>query len=345
MAKEDVQRQVLRTTLQEVKITRQDEKDPCVICLDAVRERAIAVPCKHATFDFLCLVSWLQEQPVCPLCKSPIKSVHYDFCTEVDYKVYSVAEIPGRPSPPSTRDHGVRTPLLRRPQPRPWGPDSRAASAESTTADTALLRRKHIYHHSLYSLHVGSNRLSRYKILNPALFNQDPGLVSRARSFIRRELQVFDFLSHDVEQDGSLVVRRANNAEFLLEYIVAILKTVEIKGCSGQAEEMLGDFLGRDNARLFLHELSSWLRSPYTRLQDWDRHVQYNESHVQKRPAKRSFGDAAPFNRSTEPEPGSQQTFSRGRRSTYRFVDRYVPDYNRDERSRGYCMYDDDDPG
>ena len=38
---------------------------------------------------------------------------------------------------------------------------------------------------------------------------------------------------------------------------------------------MLQDFLGRDNTRLFLHELKAWLRSPYT-LEDWDRHVQYD---------------------------------------------------------------------
>ena len=41
---------------------------------------------------------------------------------------------------------------------------------------------------------------------------------------------------------------------------------------------MLQEFLGRDNARLFLHELGAWLRSPYTKLEDWDRHVQYREA-------------------------------------------------------------------
>ena len=70
--------------------------------------------------------------------------------------------------------------------------------------------------------------------------------------------------------------RRANNAEFLLEYIIAILKTVDIKG--NQAEDMLQEFLGRDNTRLFLHELKAWLRSPYMTLEDWDRHVQYNKN-------------------------------------------------------------------
>ena len=71
--------------------------------------------------------------------------------------------------------------------------------------------------------------------------------------------------------------RRAKNAEFLLEYIVAILKSVDVKGSGGQAEEMLQEFLGRENTQLFLHELRAWLRSPYTSLDDWDRAVQYSE--------------------------------------------------------------------
>jgi hypothetical protein len=44
-------------------------EDTCVICLSQVTERAITVPCNHYTFDFICLVSWLQERSTCPLCK------------------------------------------------------------------------------------------------------------------------------------------------------------------------------------------------------------------------------------------------------------------------------------
>ena len=42
--------------------------DLCVICLETVSERAVAFPCRHHNFDFLCLASWLQERPTCPLC-------------------------------------------------------------------------------------------------------------------------------------------------------------------------------------------------------------------------------------------------------------------------------------
>ncbi|KAI9757040.1 MAG: hypothetical protein M4579_003609 [Chaenotheca gracillima] len=112
------------------------------------------------------------------------------------------------------------------------------------------------------------------------MFQDDPEIVSRARKWIRRELQVFEFLNpenaSEPDSNGG-VTRRANNAEFLLEYIIAILKTVDIKSSTGQAEEMLQEFLGRDHTRLFLHELRAWLRSPFASLQDWDRAVQYNE--------------------------------------------------------------------
>lgn len=149
------------------------------------------------------------------------------------------------------------------------------------TADDPIIRRRHIYRHQLYSRRVGTNRLSKYCELTPQLFNQDAHLVSRARKWIRRELQVFSFLdptsNDDIERSAAADRRAANNAEFLLEYIIAILRTVDIKGSSGQAEELLREFIGRDHARLFLHELQSWLRSPYISLADWDRAVQYDD--------------------------------------------------------------------
>ena len=132
------------------------------------------------------------------------------------------------------------------------------------------------------------------------MFCLDEELVSRARMWLRRELQVFSFLSLDdsdtdstIQPDGTtgdsssstrtpVGRRRANNAEFLLEYIIAILKSVDIMGSAGQAEDMLSDFLGRDNTKLFLHELRAWLRSPFTKLEDWDRAVQYGESQAQR---------------------------------------------------------------
>ena len=61
-----VRHMVLESTLKEMRDTTEGI-DPCVICLETVSERAIASPCRHL-FDFLCLVTWLQQRATCPLC-------------------------------------------------------------------------------------------------------------------------------------------------------------------------------------------------------------------------------------------------------------------------------------
>lgn len=267
----DTRSQILQTTLAEITSNSKDdiEESCCVICLERISEQAVAQPCKHDAFDFLCLISWLQERPSCPLCKSEIKTVQYEI-TGSSSKTYEVpvakAEAPHPPRPAQPQrgfDHrGRRTYRPRREEaPRP-------------TQDEALLRRRHIYDAQLFSLHVGSNRVSRFRDLTPQMFASDAELISRARKWIRRELQVFEFLSPDASSGSD---RRSNNAEFLLEYIIAILKTVDIQGSTGQAEDLIQEFIGRENTRLFLHEMRAWLRSPYTTLQDWDRNVQYSE--------------------------------------------------------------------
>lgn len=213
--------------------------------------------------------------PNTALGKTPVLTVEYERTSEQDFKTYTAesqlafSHIDSRRPAHATTSttygrHYSRPQRLRRQQPE--GPPP--------SPDAALLKRRQVYRDQLYSLHVGSNRLSRFKDLTQQMFLRDEELLSRARKWIRRELQVFEFLSPDGAQEEG-IRRRANNAEFLLEYIIAILKTVDVKGSGGQAEEMLQEFLGRDNTRLFLHELRAWLRSPYTSLEDWDRHVQY----------------------------------------------------------------------
>lgn len=209
-------------------------------------------------------------------------SVKYDLDNRDGPKIYQLPPPAAAAARPVQAN--VRRPQFRR-GPRPY-PPRHAQPPRPAEPNDPLLRRRHIYRHQLYSLRVGSNRLSRYRELTPEQFNRDDELVSRARKWIRRELRVFSFLNPDSEEESGpervaragqqrLESRRANNAEFLLEYIIAILRTVDMKGPAGQAEELLRDFIGRENARLFLHELQAWLRSPYTSLEDWDRNVQY----------------------------------------------------------------------
>jgi len=279
---------VLRTTLDEIFSRHTNdaaEESCCVICLEHISEPAAAQPCKHADFDFLCLISWLEEQPSCPLCKAAVKTVQYQFAADGSCKTYTV--------PPPKIATTSTTSTSRRFEPRASRPYRRERPSTARVLpipDEALLRRRHIYRNRLFSLHVGTNRVSRFKELTPQSFTTDAELVSRARKWIRRELQVFEFLAPDNSTGSD---RRANNAEFLLEYTIAILKTVDIQGSGGQAEDMLQEFLGRENTRLFLHELRAWLRSPYTSLDAWDSHVQYNESTpVEEKPSSSTGFDS-----------------------------------------------------
>lgn len=235
-------------------------EDACTICLERISERAVATPCNHLTFDFLCLVSWLQENSTCPLCKAEVREVQYDWRSPEDFKTYHV---------PTKKEESVRPsnafrphqPYRRRVQPRrpitcPIGPP----------ADDILERRRRVYREGLYSLHIGGNRINQYTNFTQIDFLTSDELQNKARMFLRRELKVFNFLDNNP---------RASSRDFLIVYIVFVLKSHELRGADGRAEDLVSEFLGRDNAKLLLHEMESWLRSPYINLVDWDTEVQY----------------------------------------------------------------------
>lgn len=243
--------------------------DDCVICLSTVTERAITVPCNHYSFDFICLVSWLSERSACPLCKAEVTAVQYDWHSPTDYKTFQVHRKDSSSKPTSTtpppREY-IHNDLPQRPRRRYSQP----------TIDTALLRRRFVYKEKLYSFHVGANRISAYQNWTPGMMANSPELQSRARTFLRRELRVFAFLYNNSEGMASTAPTTSSNAEWLLSYTVSILKKVDIRRSDGHAEDLLSEFLGRPCARLFLHELNSWLRSPYAKLEEWDGEVQYS---------------------------------------------------------------------
>ncbi|OAP58804.1 hypothetical protein AYL99_06101 [Fonsecaea erecta] len=258
--------------------------EQCVICLDNISDEAIALPCRHDQFDFPCLGTWLQQQQVCPLCKGQVTAVRFnigdgnDQRSQVFYLPPEDAQA-GRSTHQFTIAAAARQRRSR--QGRGYGRvghhNNPRGVHPGALKDTALDFRRQVYQQRLYSLHVGTNRISRYRNLTPSSFATDERLTSRARMWIRRELQVFSFLDPNAPQPArpGSTDRRARNADFLLEYIIGILKSIDLKGSAGQAGELLKDFLGRDNAQLFLHELEAWLRSPYEHLKDWDRAVQY----------------------------------------------------------------------
>ncbi|KAM0324803.1 hypothetical protein ACHAQA_007769 [Verticillium albo-atrum] len=328
---QDIHSTVIQTTLK----TFASAEDCCVICLSELSEACEAQPCHHADFDFLCLTTWLEQQPTCstcPLCKTEITEIHYDFSS--DRSQWKTYKVPPKAQPKSDdrgrNSRGSHTsrsnhfadrrsfdPLgLRRPRPSL----RRTRRTRGSAPEDPLHHRRFVYRNQLYSLRVGTNRVSRYRELTPQLFNTDTELVSRARMFLRRELQVFEFLTPttdtstasdaDHEQDP-VRRRRANNAEFLLEYIVAILKTVDIQGSMGQAEELIQEFLGRENTRLLLHELRAWLRSPYMALENWDNAVQYPELRA-KRARSRSRSPTGQTSRPGRDEVTYPSTWRRG---------------------------------
>ncbi|KAJ5111241.1 hypothetical protein N7532_001776 [Penicillium argentinense] len=282
----NVRQQVLQKTLEEVQTEEKDgeSNDPCVICLDLITEPCVAIPCNHSNFDYLCLLTWLEQGPFCPLCKIETVAVKYDLNAPKGFKTYKV---PAREKPGMKPGAFSRTSVQQRALAGGLDiGDSRAQRRRSRPPNQRPPRllptnpvsvRYNVYRNQLFSLRVGSNRLSQYSEVTPEQFSRNESLISRARKWIRRELQVFTFLNPVVEDEQPAFGRRphGNHAEFLLDYVISILRTIDIRGSSGQAEELLKDFLGRENARLFLHELLSWLRSPYDRLEDWDRNVQY----------------------------------------------------------------------
>lgn len=296
--------------------------------------------------------------------KTQLTSVQYNLEAPQGPKTYNVplhnrsGQVPRGSGPGRGGFTGIRGARQRRQRPH---------QQQQPSSQDALATRRNVYRNKLYSLRVGSNRLSQYSEVTPENFNRDESLVSRARKWIRRELQVFTFLNPEAETDEDrgrsrvsrpgtqrLEDRRANNAEFLLEYVIAILRTVDIKGSAGQAEELLRDFIGRDHARLFLHELLAWLRSPYVSLEDWDRHVQYprqaqnSTSRDERGPSRRDRpargrsaspareADRSLFDRITRPETGSatisrearprSRPYNRHSRPPRHLLDRYIPD-------------------
>lgn len=167
---DDIQAQVLQTTLAEISSSRKNVAsdsgeasssnlpDCCVICLDAISEPCAALPCAHANFDFLCLLSWLQERAACPLCKAAVYKVRYRDA-KTGESVYRV------PNAPRTRDNAAESNVdqIRRGDSRRRR--RRSPEAEGSAADhlltrpaEAIERRRHVYRHQLHSLRTFSSR-------------------------------------------------------------------------------------------------------------------------------------------------------------------------------------------
>lgn len=323
-----------------------DDVPICVICLEdmRIRDECELVPCRHRRFDYHCISKWLDVAPLpkCPLCKKmvaeirslehggPLRVFRHSLMPDALVRSNVNATLPTATHPGSSLLPQSR---LNRGRLRP--PHRRPDAGRRSQLDTQrgademdvwnLDRRREVYRNYSFSLHIGGNGHNRWNEITPASFEADQTLISRARNWIRRELRVFSFLSLDDTDTviptvnyhspgGVLQQRRASNAEFLLEYIIAILKSVDIMGSTGQAFDMLADFLGRDHARLFLHELRCYLRSPYT-LIEWDSSVQYNRQVRQREesPPKSAGPSRGETGESSRGRGGIEPSRGRGR--------------------------------
>ncbi|KAK6537941.1 hypothetical protein TWF694_010837 [Orbilia ellipsospora] len=234
------------------------QQESCCICLTAISSttRAVATPCLHACFDFSCLVTWLEgAQRSCPVCKQAVESVKYNFDPKgTGFQKYHIKSTASNGSTSTSQNNNTnfhrRTEIHRR-----------HAIVNSNKPADDIPRRRFIYKHRLRSLHIGVNRKSRFANYTPRSVRRDAELLSKAKAFIRRELEVFEWTE--------------DSREWLVEYILAIVKTVELKGAEGRAEELVGEFLGKEFAGVFVHELHAFLRSPFLRVRDFDGWAQY----------------------------------------------------------------------
>ena len=64
----------------------------CPICLGPLSNRAVIDPCRH-DFDYDCIKSWTNVNSNCPVCRCPVKYIHYSIVSDREYSVEKVKPI------------------------------------------------------------------------------------------------------------------------------------------------------------------------------------------------------------------------------------------------------------
>ncbi|PWI72057.1 RING finger domain protein [Purpureocillium lilacinum] len=265
-----------------------DDVDACVICLDPLAEPCKLIPCKHYHYHFVCIEAWLSSAPGCPICKATVSKVAHgpkleqiQDHTKTASRALSYAETRGplfgaydTPFSPTTG-----RPQLGRPPRHLW------SDVLWPIEPQGLAFRRAVYRWLRYSKHVGSNPRSGYRELSRRDF-QNAAVLERARTFLRRELRVFSWLTTPEADTMEMLNgetydfferrKRVITVERMMGHILRLLQHFEIRGSDGGLEDVVARHLGRENTQLLLHELHAFLRSPFERLEDWDRAVQYD---------------------------------------------------------------------
>ncbi|KND89377.1 putative RING finger protein C16G5.03 [Tolypocladium ophioglossoides CBS 100239] len=307
----------------------------CVICLDATTEPCTLFPCEHRCYHYTCISQWLNITPQCPLCKATVSSVVHGPVGRQQTREYYPSGVPraaaSRSNPP------IPNPALRYAEPRlssfQFGPAPGDLFAPRPDEPAGLAFRREVYRLLRYSMHVGANPMSGYREVARERFSQDVDLHTRVRTFLRRELRVFGWLSTPDADDlvplqGESLYsfrdrKRAVTVERLLGHILRLLQHFEIRGSDGSLENDLTTHLGRENTRLLLHELHSFLRSPHNSLEDWDREVQYADA-PEPRNGLPGEGADASGNQGPVPPRGGRDRYA-GNRYRDRYRRRHSP--------------------
>ncbi|KAG8741110.1 hypothetical protein FRC10_003291 [Ceratobasidium sp. 414] len=261
-----------------------ENDDNCIICLQPVVDRTVLINCAHDRMCFACIKQWSEQSRRCPLCNSPIGThLIHRIRSQHDYQKYYLP--PLRTSPPPNNivveARAARRARARRGLPTPTSSFVRlkanlrglvgTATAEETERDEldrAIEMRRWVYRHGLFAKHVASNAYTRFRPNpTPQQISGSPELQSRCQMFVRRELRVWPNM----------------DVEFLTSFILSLVKSIDIR--TEAAIKLIAEFLdlggrrsptGGTIAEHFVHELYSYLRSPFRDLPAYDAVVQYD---------------------------------------------------------------------
>ncbi|KAF8601950.1 hypothetical protein BDV93DRAFT_445071 [Ceratobasidium sp. AG-I] len=251
-------------------IESSEDEDNCIICLQPVVDRAVLINCAHDRMCFVCIKQWTEQSRRCPLCNTSIGShLIHRIRSQYDYQKHYLPPI--RTSPPPSNivaeARAARRVRARRGE-CTHHPRNRQLylTRERDELDRAIERRRWVYRYGLFAKHVASNAHTRFRPNpTPQQLSNSAELQSRCQMFVRRELRVWPNL----------------DVEFLTSFIISLVKSIDIR--TEAAIKLIAEFLdigGRTSpaggtiAEHFVHELYSYLRSPFRELPAYDVVVQ-----------------------------------------------------------------------
>lgn len=265
----------------------EEDEENCLICLGDIVNQSVLPKCLHSLFCFDCIIKWISIHRRCPLCSTAIEGyIIHSIQSDTDYIRHYIPSL-NNASQEKDFNEGAVDPLrlqadlsqaearrVRRQlqqrvtidqtlSTRRSSSSSRMGSGVDATAtewgqdrveerqrdaianwDQRLYFRRRVYRERLYCQHIGTNSISR---LSPpfshSIISTSKSIESNLLNFIRRELLAYP-LTIDVD--------------FLSRYIIHVFKTFDCK--SDEAINLMAEFLGKEGAQHFCHEVYSFGR-------------------------------------------------------------------------------------